>query len=324
MKESTPTTVGFGETMIRLSPGNYEKFGQANRLDLGIGGTESNFVITFGKLGGRAGWISRITDNFLGRYLVSEIRKQGIDVSDVIWTDEDRVGVYFIEIGREPRASKVVYDREDSAISNLDPEEVDWEVLERYDLLFTTGITAALSKSCEEAVKIALEKADNYDTEIFFDVNYRSKLWTPEEAFEVLDPILKEVDIISVTKEDAEKVLQVEGEYEEMIRELAETYDPEVTVLTLGSDGGMALKDGTVYESEPYEIESVDRIGAGDAQDAGFAYQYMRTDDVQKSLDWGIALAAYAHTLPGDVMYFENEEIEKLVDRKTSGMDVSR
>lgn len=310
--------------MIRLSPGNYKKFGQADKLDLGIGGTESNFAVTFQKLGGKAGWISRITDNFLGRYLVSTIRKQGVDVSQIIWTDEDRVGVYFIELGRKPRNSKVVYDRSNSAISNLDPDEVDWSLLKNYDLMFTTGITAALSKSCEEALKAALEAAEKYDTEIFFDVNYRSKLWGPEEAYEVLDPILESVDIISVTSADAASVLQVEGEYEEMIRKLDETYNPEVTILTLGSEGAMALKDNTLYRSEPYEIETADRIGAGDAHDAGFAYQYLKTEDVQKSLDWGIALAAYAHTIPGDVMYFEDEEIEELVERKTSGTGVSR
>ncbi|MCA6214133.1 MULTISPECIES: sugar kinase [Thermococcus] len=316
MSEKVPSVVAFGETMIRLSTKNFERIEQAKELAIGIGGTESNFAIAFARLGGRAAWISKVTNNPLGRFIANKIREHGVDVSHVIWTNDYRVGLYFIEFGKKPRPTQVIYDRKNSAIANITPNEVDWEILKDYDAFHTTGITVALSENCKKAVEIGISKAKEFGTRVSFDVNYRSKLWSPEEAFKALDPILRKVDILLVTKDDARNVLKVDGTYEEIIHTLAERYSPEVTVLTLGSEGAMALKDGRIYKAEPYELEVVDRIGAGDAFDAGFVYEYLRSGDVQKALELGVAMAAYAHTIPGDVMFVTKDEIEFILQQK--------
>lgn len=316
MGEKVPYVVAFGETMIRLSTKNFERIEQAKELAIGIGGTESNFAIAFARLGGRTVWLSKLTNNPLGRFIANKIREHGVDVSHVIWTNDYRVGLYFIEFGKKPRPTQVIYDRKNSAIANIDPNEVNWEILNDYDAFHTTGITVALSENCKKAVEVGISKAKEFGTKVSFDVNYRSKLWSPEEAFKALDPILKNVDILLVTKDDARNVIKVDGTYEEMIHTLAERYNPEVTVLTLGSEGTMALKDGRIYKVEPYELEVVDRIGAGDAFDAGFVYEYLRSGDVQKALELGVAMAAYAHTIPGDVMFVTKDEIEFIIKQK--------
>jgi len=316
MKENTPSAISFGESMIRFSTKNFECIEQAHELEMRVAGAESNFAIAFARLGGRAAWISKLTNNPLGRFIVNKIRGHGVDVSHVIWTDKYRVGLYFIEFGKKPRPTQVIYDRKNSAIANIDPNEINWEVLKDYDAFHTTGITVALSENCKKAVEIGISKAKEFGTKVSFDVNYRSKLWSPEEAFKALDPILKNVDILLVTKDDARNVLKVQGTYEEMITELSERYNPEVTALTLGSEGAMALKDGKIYRAEPYELEVVDRIGAGDAFDGGFVYEYLRSGDVERALNLGVAMAAFAHTVPGDIMFVTKDEIEFIIKQR--------
>ena len=312
----TPSVVAFGETMIRFSTKNFERIEQAKELAIGIGGTESNFAIAFARLGGRAAWISKLTNNPLGRFVVNKIREHGVDVSHIIWTDKYRVGLYFIEFGKKPRPTQVIYDRKNSAIANIEPNEVNWEVLKDYDAFHTTGITVALSENCKKAVEIGISKAKEFDTKVSFDVNYRSKLWSPKEAFKALDPILRNVDILLVTKDDARNVLKVSGGYEDMVFTLWERYNPEVVILTLGSEGAMAFKDGKIYRADPYKLEVVDRIGAGDAFDAGFVYEYLRTGDVERALNLGVAMAAFAHTIPGDVMFITKNEIEFIMKQR--------
>ncbi|MCD6559673.1 MAG: sugar kinase [Palaeococcus sp.] len=302
--------------MIRFSTKNFERIEQAKELAIGIGGTESNFAIAFARLGGKAAWISKLTNNPLGRFIVNKIREHGVDVSHIIWTDKYRVGLYFIEFGKKPRPTQVIYDRKNSAIANIEPNEVNWEVLKDYDAFHTTGITVALSENCKKAVEIGISKAKEFGTKVSFDVNYRSKLWSPEEALKALDPILRNVDILLVTKDDVKNVLKVQGTYEEMITKLDEKYNPEVVVLTLGSEGAMALKDGKIYRAEPYELEVVDRIGAGDAFDAGFVYEYLRTGNVERALNLGVAMAAFAHTIPGDPMFITKDEIEFIIKQR--------
>ena len=316
MEIKVPSAVSFGESMVRFSTKNFERIEQAHELEVRVAGAESNFAIGFARLGGRAAWISKLTNNPLGRFVANKLREHGVDVSHVIWTNDHRVGLYFIEFGKKPRPTRVIYDRRGSAIANINPHEIDWEVLKEYDVFHTTGITVALSENCKEAVTTGINKAKEFGVKVSFDVNYRSKLWSSDEAFKALNPILKKVDILFITKEDAEAVLRVTGDYREMITKLTTRYSPKVAVLTLGSEGAMAIEDGEIYKAEPYELETVDRIGAGDAFDSGFMYEYLKTGDVEEALRFGVAMAAFAHTIPGDIMFVTRDEIESIISQR--------
>lgn len=324
MRYHFPSAVSFGETMIRLSTKNSERIEQAKELAVAIGGAESNFAIGFARLGGRAAWISKLPNNPLGRFVANKIREHGVDISHVSWTSEHRVGLYFIEFGKKPRPTQIIYDRKNSAIANINPNEIKWDILKDYDVFHTTGITVALSENCKKAVEVAINKAKNFGTKVSFDVNYRSKLWSLKEAFKLLDPILRNVDVLFVTKDDARNVLKIDGNYEEMIAKLGERYNPEIVVLTLGSEGALALKRGRLYSAEPYDLEPVDRIGAGDAFDAGFIYRYLESGDVQEALEWGVAMAAFAHTIPGDTMFVTRDEIKAIIEQKKSHKNIIR
>jgi len=314
--------VSLGETMIRYSPRNLQRLEQASEIEMKIGGTESNFAIACARLGLRACWISKLTDNPLGRFIANNIARYGVDVSQIVWTDKHRIGTYYIEFGSSPRPTSVLYDRKDSAISYLRPEEVNWEAVKNCDLFHTTGITPALSKSCQQVVLTALTEARKAGTLTSFDINYRSKVWSPERARDVLSSCLEEVDILFVSRDDARVVFHLEEEDEKIIEWFKAHFSPRVIVLTQGEEGALAYEENQLFKVDAYTTETVDRVGTGDAFDAGFVYGYL-TKGIHKALRYAAATAALKRTIPGDIALVTSEEVEELV-AKGGKVDIRR
>ena len=118
--------VTFGEAMVRLSPPNFRRLEQARSLDVQVGGAELNTAVALARLGHSSAWVSRLTDNPLGRLIANHAREAGVTTEHVVWTKDDRVGVYFLEFGAAPRASSVLYDRKGAAIAGIKPGMVPW------------------------------------------------------------------------------------------------------------------------------------------------------------------------------------------------------
>src|SRR6516165_1681251 len=118
--------ITFGEVMVRLSPPNFARLEQAQSLDVRVGGAELNTAVGLARLGRSSAWVSRLTNNPLGRLIANRAREAGVSTDHVVWTEEDRVGVYFLEFGAAPRASSVLYDRKGSAIAAIKPGMVNW------------------------------------------------------------------------------------------------------------------------------------------------------------------------------------------------------
>src|SRR5216683_5283205 len=175
--------ITFGEAMIRLSPPNFRRLEQAHSLDVQVGGAELNTAVCLARLGHAAAWVSRLTNNPLGRLIANHARAAGVSTEHVVWTADDRVGVYFLEFGAAPRASSVVYDRKGSAVANIRPGMVDWaKVFAGVKWFHVTGITPALSPSAAAVTREALAAARSANVGTSIDLNYRAKLWTTEEA----------------------------------------------------------------------------------------------------------------------------------------------
>jgi 2-dehydro-3-deoxygluconokinase len=149
--------VTLGETMLRLTPANYRRLEQASALDIEVGGTESNMAIGLARLGLKPIWLSRLTNNPMGRLIAGALAAQGVDTSHVVWTDDDRVGVLFFEIGKAPRGSRVIYDRQGSAGSRMRPEELPHDLFQpdRARLFHTTGVTPSLTDTAHRALHLA-------------------------------------------------------------------------------------------------------------------------------------------------------------------------
>src|SRR5947207_6457867 len=150
--------VTFGEAMIRLSPPDFRRLEQTRSLDVQVGGAELNTAVGLARLGRSAAWVSRLTDNPLGRLIANHGREAGVSTEHVVWTAEDRVGIYFLEFGAAPRASSVLYDRKGAAIANIRPGMVPWsDVFRGVRWFHVTGITPALSQGAAEVTREALQ-----------------------------------------------------------------------------------------------------------------------------------------------------------------------
>ncbi|MFQ5996567.1 MAG: PfkB family carbohydrate kinase [Dehalococcoidales bacterium] len=323
--------ITFGETMIRLSPPNYRRLEQTNLLDVNIGGAEWNVAAALSRLGISTAWVSRLTDNPLGWMIRNKTREQGVDTSHIVWTKGDRVGIYFVEFGASPRASSVLYDRVNSATSQIKPGEVNWEELLRGSKWFhTSGITPALSPSAAQVTADALKTAKKAGCKVSYDLNYRARLWTPEEARKCQEPLMEYVDVLFSTEEDTKKVLGISADnYQEVAKKLAENFNFEVVCITLREDvsvlrnrwTAIAYSAGKIYDDRTYDVELVDRVGAGDSFSAGFIYGYL-TGDIEKGVKMGNAYSALKHSIPGDTNWATLQEVENLI--KSASLRISR
>jgi len=323
--------ITFGETMIRLSPPNYRRLEQTNLLEVNVGGAELNVAIALSRLGLNVSWVSRLTDNPLGVMIRNKAREQGVDTSNILWTKDGRVGLYFLEFGASPRSSKVIYDRANSAISQIKLGEVDWEeVLRGAKWFHTSGITPALSTSTAQVTTDALKIAKRVGCKVSYDLNYRARLWTEEEARKCQEPFMEYIDILISTEEDIGRVLGIRAvNYQEVAKKLAEKFNFEVVCITIREDisvlrnrwTAIAYSVGKIYDDKTYDVEIVDRLGAGDSFSAGFIYGYI-TGDVEKGLKFGNAYAALKHSIPGDINWSTLQEVENQI--KGAGLRISR
>jgi 2-dehydro-3-deoxygluconokinase len=321
----------FGEAMIRLAPPNFRRLEQARSLDVQVGGAELNTAVGLARLGRKAAWVSRLTNNPLGRLIANHAREAGVGTEHIVWTDEDRVGVYFLEFGAAPRASSVLYDRKGAAIAQLRPGMVNWATAFAGVRWFhVTGITPALSAGAAEATREALQAARAARVRTSIDLNYRAKLWSQAEAGRWMSEFMQLCDVLITTEEDIERVFGMKGkDYEDVAGLVARRFPVEVVAITLrenplvwkNSWTAIAYRGGTVLRTRTYEVEIVDRLGAGDSFAAGLIHGLL-DGDLQKGLDYGVAASALKHSIPGDFNWVTREEVEALL--KGPGLRISR
>lgn len=315
--------VTFGETMIRLSPPGHQRLEQAEQLDVHVGGSELNVAVAAQRLGLGTSYVTKLTRNPLGRMIENKAREHGVDTSHILWTDEDRVGSYFVEFGASPRPNSVLYDRKDSAIARIHAGEVDWEAAFKGAKLFhTSGITPALSQSAAEATKEALKKAKQAGLKVSIDLNYRARLWPQERAREVMTELMNYTDILITTEEDTERVFGITGSsYEEVAGELATRFRLEAVAISLRETPSVwrntwtaiVYTDKKIYRGPKFDIEVVDRVGSGDSFSGGFLFGYLR-DGPAAAVRYGVAISALKQTNPGDLCWASLEEVERLLE----------
>ena len=329
--------VTFGEAMIRLSPPHFQRLEQATSLDLNVGGGELNVAAGVSHLGLRSTWISRLPRNVLGRLVENRARQAGVDTSRIVWADEGRQGVYFLEFGAAPRASSVLYDRSHTAISTIKTNEVDWEDLFREARWFhTSGITPALSDSAAAVTSEALQAARKCGVTISYDLNFRSKLWSADRAQAVQEPLMEFVDVLITTEEDSGVVFKIRAAgqhheqgftrvstepYREVATRLQQKFKFKAVAITLRENplvwrntwSAIAYADDEFFEDVKYELEIVDRLGGGDSFSAGFIYGFLTKKTWADAVRYGTAFGALKHTNPGDFNWASLVEVEALL-----------
>ncbi len=324
--------VTFGEAMVRLSPPHFQRLEQAQSFDAQPGGAELNVAVGVARLGLKSAWVSKLPKNGLGYLIRNRAQELGVDCSHIVWSDKGRAGIYFVEFGSSPRASSVLYDRAGSAISMVQPGEIDWEkVFSESKHFHMSGITPALSASASETTAEALKSAKKAGCTVSYDLNYRKKLWTPADAKKIQEPLMENVDILITTEEDTNVVFGIkEKDYETVAEKLAQTFKFKVVAITLREDlsvwrnnwTAIAYHEGKIIRDRKYEVEIVDRVGAGDSFTAGFLYGWLKLKDVEKGVQYGNAFAALKHTIPGDFNWATLDEVEAQL--KGAGLRISR
>ena len=315
--------VTFGETMIRLSPPEHQRLEQAEQLDVHVGGSELNVAVAAQRLGLQTTYVTRLTRNPLGRMIENKAREHGVDTSCIVWTDDDRIGTYFVEFGASPRPNAVIYDRKDSAIARIRPGEVDWKkVFQEAKIFHTSGITPALSLTAAKATVEAVDTAKKMGLKVSIDLNCRARLWSQERAREVMTKLVEQADILITTEEDTKRVFGIEREsYEEVAKTLAERFSLEAVAITLRETpsvwknrwSAIVYADGEVHRGPEFEIEIVDRVGAGDSFAGGFLFGYLK-DGPTAGVRYGVAISALKQTNPGDLVWATRDEVERILD----------
>ena len=307
--------------MLRLSPPGNQRLELASELEFRAAGAESNVAVAAARLGADATWVSKLPASPLGRKVTATLARHGIG-TEVVWSDEGRQGTYYLEQAGAPRGANVVYDRSGAAVTTATPAELPLDLVHDADVFYTSGITPALSETLVETTAALLETASDAGVTTAFDVNYRSKLWSPAEARTTLTDLFPDVDVLVTAERDAQTVLDREGTAANVARDLAAEWGFETVVVTRGEEGALAWHDGTVFEQPVFEADTVDPIGTGDAFVGAFLAARLDGEDVPTALEYGAATAALKRTIPGDVAVVTREEVERV--RATEPDEISR
>jgi 2-dehydro-3-deoxygluconokinase len=292
---ATVEVITAGETMVLGTPTQQGRLRHAPSLELKIGGAESNLAIALSRLGVSAGWVSCLGDDEPGQLVLDRIRGEGVDVSQVRRLEGYPTGLYLRE--RLATGGQVYYYRQGSAASTMGPDAFDPEYLEGARFVHLTGITPALSDECRVFTSWAAREARRAGVRVSFDVNYRSKLWSPESAKGFAEELLPEVDLLFVGDEEARALWKRDDKG--FIRELAEK-GPQEVVLKRGGDGSMVLFEDAVLEQPNFDVPEVDPVGAGDAFNAGYLAGHLWEWGPEERLRLANAMGAMSVATLGD------------------------
>lgn len=337
--------VTFGEIMLRLATPDYLRFSQSNSLIATFGGGEANVAVSLANYGIEAEFITRLPQNEIGDWCLSELRKHNVSTHNII-RGGDRVGIYFLETGAVARPSKVVYDRAGSSISEIEQCAINWqEVFKDATWFHWTGITPAISQQAADMCLEAIKAANEMGITVSCDLNYRKNLWNyGKGASDVMQPLVEGCDVILGNEEDAEKVFGIkpEGfevehtggevdarEFESVCKQMMKRFPraKKVIVTLRGSINanhntwGGCLYSDRLYQSSRYDITHiVDRVGGGDSFMGGLIYGLITYDnDDQKALDFAVAASCLKHTVYGDFNLVTVDEVENLMNGDSSG-----
>lgn len=321
-------TVFLGELLVRLSATGKQLLVTTPALDVHVGGAEANVAVGMAMLGAKTAMVSAVPDNAFGERSMAHLAAAGVETAGIIRTP-GRMGLYILTPGAGLRASDILYDRADSAFARLGAGHFDWAaLLNGATRLHLSGITSALGPGSAALALEAAEAAEAAGVAISFDGNYRARLW---EAWDsdpgaILTRLVSKADILFGNHQDVGLLLgkAVPGDGEARRRAAAElAFEAFPKLQRMASTARHALdadrhgistridtRHGHHQTEEVLVSGIVDRIGAGDAFAAGVLAALERGLGEAEAAEWGLALTALKHSLPGDASLFRVADIE--------------
>jgi len=339
----TSKVVTFGEVMLRLASPGFERFLQSPHFEATFGGGEANVAAALAAFGLQAAYVTVLPENNpISDAAIAELRRLAVDVSAVV-RGKGRFGIYYLEPGANQRPSRVVYDREYSAMALAKPGDIAWErIFEGVRWFHMTGITPAVSASAADLALESVRKAHGLGLTVSCDLNYRKNLWKwGKSARAVMPDIVRSVDVVIANEEDVQMALGLDAPVDVASGRLDRDQYPSLTNEVLASYGNLRAIAITLRESKSashngwsaclndrrefllsrhYEItDIVDRIGAGDAFAAGLIYGMIRLQTSQSALEFAAAAGCLKHSIPGDFSRSSVDEVEALLKGGGSG-----
>ena len=334
--------VTFGEIMLRLSPPGFERLLQSPMLVATFGGGEANVAVSLAHLGAESVYVTALPKNAIGDAAIRALRAEGVHTDHIVRSG-DRIGIYYAETGASQRASTVLYDRANSAISQMAADAVNWSgVMQGASWLHVTGITPALGERGTASTARAIAAAKSAGARVSVDLNYRKKLWSEAKAKEIMGPMMRDVDVVIANEEDLQSVLGVHvpgtdvtsGQlnlqgFRQAAEQVTRDFGPSQVAITLreslsASDNGWSAvfwdaKQKTLHQSQRYSVRLVDRIGGGDSFAAGLIYGLVTGRGEEQALGFAVAASALKQTIPGDFNRVTAQEVEALAAGDASG-----
>ena len=328
--------------MLRLSPPGFERFLQTPQFVATFGGGEANVAVTLAQFGLDSYYVTRLPAHEIGEAAIKALRAEGVR-SEYILRGGDRIGIYYAETGASQRASTVIYDRARSAISEMEPEAVDWKaVFAGAAWYHVTGITPALGDKGVASTTKSLEAARAAGVKVSVDLNFRKKLWSEKRAQEIMGPLMRHVDVVIANEEDLQSVLGVHVEgtdvtsgqlnidgFRAAAERVTRDFGPKMVAITLresvsASDNGWSavLWDagtGEMHRSQRYDVRLVDRIGGGDSFAGGLIYVLVTGRAPADALRFAVAASALKQTIPNDFNRSTVAEVDRLAGGDASG-----
>lgn len=331
--------ITFGEIMMRLTPPANKRFIQADKFNVIYGGGEANVAVSCANYGLDAYFVTRLPENPMGQAALNEVRKYGVN-TDYIARGGKRLGKYFCESGASQRSSNVIYDRAYSAIAEASHEDFNWDkIFLDADWYHVTGITPALSEKMSEITIESVKKAQENGVKVSCDLNFRSKLWSRNEAEKVMSKVMEYVDVCIANEEDAEMTfgiesgsdieagdINIEG-YKDVAQQLINKFDVEMVGSHLRvshnasvNDWVVVLYDGDEFvKSSEYTVHIVDRVGGGDSFAGALIYSQLTGKTLKETVEFGAAASALKQSIPGDFNHMTLEEVESVAGGPASG-----
>jgi 2-dehydro-3-deoxygluconokinase len=303
-KNRQPEIIALGEPLVEFSAEEAGPLAEVSRFKVGCGGDTSNFAVAVSRLGGKAGYISRIGSDPFGEILIRCWETEGVDHSRLARDKEASTGLYFIS--RDEDRHHFTYYRRDSAASRMLPEDLPVDYIQRAKWLHISGISQAISPSAADTVERAVNVARQVGLVVSYDPNLRLKLWPIEKARAVIHRLVARVDILLPSYEDARELT---GKAQP--REIVQDYlaaGPRLIILKMGADGAIwgeirpGDDRGPIIEKIPgFAVEAVDASGAGDTFDAAFAVARLEGRPTAECVRWANAAGALVTTGRGAV-----------------------
>ncbi len=332
--------ITFGEIMMRLNPEGYLRLVQAPRLEMTFAGGEANVAVSLANYGLEAAFVTKVPAHEVGQCAVNSLRQYGVDTSEMV-RGGSRLGVFFCEKGASQRASKVIYDRADSAIALARREEFDWErIFKGADWFHWTGITPALGGELPAICMDACKAAKKLGLTVSCDLNFRKKLWTSEQAGKVMAELMPYVDVCIANEEDAKDVFGIEAAntdinagkldhegYVSVAKQLCDRFGFKKVAFTLRGSisatdndwAGMLYSDGAAAFSPTYRVHIVDRVGGGDSFGGGLIYALLSGKNDQEAINFAVAASCLKHSVEHDFNMMSVAEVEALAQGNASG-----